>query len=197
MAGDQNTGIGLGFIDVLFAFVVGFGLENVREEPWVRELLNNWLDRELWMFILANTVVVGSWIGYHKAMMHLNREVDTWQSLLRFVIDAILLFEYFRLLGNIADPRLMFAIIFQVFTLYLLWDFIVKMEEVEAKKLARLWRPATAFWWLIFGIIYLLARNVPWTGYENTEWLFLAAAGFIGTFLYRFHLVPWRTTISR
>ena|SRR3990167_10704618 len=137
MAGDENTGIGLGFIDVLFAFVVGFGLENVAGKPWVGDLFNNRLDRDLWMFVLANTVVVGSWIGYHKAMMYLNREVDTWQALLRFIIDAILLFEYFRLLGNIANPRLMFAIISQIFILYLLWDLIVKTESTKGQEVAR------------------------------------------------------------
>ena len=197
MAGEQNTGIGLGFIDVLFAFVVGFGLENVNDKPWVRELLSNWLDRDLWMFVLANTVVVGSWIGYHKAMMYLNREVNNLQSLSRFIIDVILLFEYFRLLANIGDPRLMFAIIFQVFILYLLWNLIVKTEGTEAKKVARLWRPATVFWCFIFGITYLIARNVPWAGYENVEWLILASAGILGTFLYRLHWVPWRRAIDR
>ena len=193
MAGDQDTGIGLGFIDILFAFVVGFGLEDVRSKPWVSDLFHNWLDRDLWMFVLANTVVVGSWIGYHGAMMHLRKEVDTRQSLLRFVIDVILLFEYFRLLGNIGNPPLVFAIIFQIFVWYVLWDLIVRTEGTPGKE-APIVASATVFWGLIFGITWLIARKVPWTSYENAEWLTLAAAGMIGTFLYRVHWVPWRAS---
>lgn len=183
MDGDQNTGIGLGFIDILFAFVVGFGLENVQGKQWVRDLLHNWLDQDLWMFVLANAVVVGSWIGYHKAMMHLDREVDTWQSFWRFIIDMILLFQYFRLLGNIDNPRRVFAIIFWIFLLYVIWDWFVSTEPLGPQ--FAIGRGKTIFWFLILGGMYWLASRVPLTKYENTEWRILAAAGIFCSVMYR------------
>ena len=190
MSGDQNAGIGLSFIDILFAFVVGFGLDNVKDKPWVSDFLHNWTNRDLWMFVLGNAVVVGSWIGYHKVMMGLDREVNTWQSLLRFVVDVILLFVYFRLLANIDNPRLVFAIIFQIFFWYVIWDAIVRTEGAVGREVVK--DPIlTIFWFAIYGVTYLVALNVPWTKYESTEWLILATMGILWTFLYRLHWLPW------
>jgi hypothetical protein len=136
MNGNQTPKVGLSFIDILFAVVVGIGLERATGRPWFRNLPDYWLDLDFWMFVLGNTVVIASWVGYHRMMTEekLDPEVRSKQGLLRFLVDVVLLFLYCRIVVVIDAPLEAFTTIAWIFFLYLFWDWIVITERRVEKR---------------------------------------------------------------
>ncbi|MBI4443749.1 MAG: hypothetical protein HY649_10285 [Acidobacteria bacterium] len=181
MSDQPKSAVGLDFIEVLFAIVVGIGLERMMDNPWVTDLISNWARIDLWFFVLGNTVVIGSWVGYHKAMSRgLDPEIRTWQGFSRFLIDIILLFEYARLLTSFSNPRMVLYLIFQVFVLYVVWDCIVITEQSQGKH-----GGATIFWCIFFGLISWMGSKVPWMVNETNSWRILSVFSILGALLYR------------
>jgi hypothetical protein len=154
---NQASKVGLGFVDILFAVVVGIGFEQAIGRPWFRAFPYNWLDPDLWMFVLGNTVVIASWVGYHRMMTEeeLDPEVSSIQGTLRFVVDIFLLVLYCRLLVAIEGPLDALEIIVWVFSLYVVWDWIVVTERYVQKRSG-----VSLLWLVLFLGLYLGARGV-------------------------------------
>jgi len=153
---NQTSKVGLSFIDILFAVVVGIGFERAIGRPWFRDLPGNWSELDLWMFVLGNTVVIASWVGYHRMMTQekLDPEVGSVQGFLRFLVDVILLFLYCRIVVVI-DARLeAFRTIAWVFLLYLVWDWIVISERRIEKRSG-----VTLLWFAVFLGLYFGVRK--------------------------------------
>ena len=157
MSENQTSKVGLGFVDILFAVVVGIGFEQAIERPWFRAFPYNWLAPDLWMFVLGNTIVIASWVGYHRMMTEeeLDPEVSSLQGALRFVLDIFLLVLYCRLLVAIEDPLDALEIIAWVFSLYVIWDWIVITERYVQKRSG-----VSLLWFVLFLGLYFGARGV-------------------------------------
>lgn len=161
----KGPAVGLTFIDILFAVVVGVGLTDVTGRAWITDFFANWRGADLWAFILGNTVVVASWVGYHKMMAGrfkahagasaepLDPEVRTPQGVLRFIIDIVLLFLYYRLLVRIDYPLLVLSLVCWIFLLYIIWDCIVVTEQPIGKR-----GGVTLIWTVFFILVFLVAR---------------------------------------
>ncbi|HZO99857.1 MAG TPA: DUF4406 domain-containing protein [Terriglobia bacterium] len=196
MAEKHEERIGLSFIDILFAVVVGIGFERATSKPWFRDLLHNWWDLELWMFLLGNTIVIASWIGYHRMMTkeRLDPEIVSVKGFLRFFVDVTLLFFYCRILVVIDAPPDAFRTIVWIFTLYLVWDLIVITEKRVEKRSG-----VSLLWFLVFLIIYSIASKFGKTpgGIVWHALCFLATCSAVG---YRIHAhipVPLLDRIAR
>jgi hypothetical protein len=177
-----NPTLAVGFIDILFAFVIGFGLESVKEERWVSDFIHNWKDLSLWFFVLSNVVVIGSWVGYHRTT--LPQDLDNLPHTLRFVIDVILVFLYFRLMRNIDgphfDPHLMFAIMFQAFVWYGIGDVMALFDRQDR------WRQelATAGGLSLSFFLWQYARKLLAEG-NDSRWRKLILGEALVLILYR------------
>ena len=196
MSENQTSKVGLGFVDILFAIVVGIGFERAIGRPWFRSLSGNLLELDLWMFVLSNTVVIASWVGYHRMMTEerLDPEVSSVQGFLRFVVDIILLFLYCRLLVVIDAPLDAFKTIAWVFFLYLIWDWIVITERHVEKRSG-----VSALWFVLFLALYFgMSRFPQILGIRLCYlWCFL---GIFSAFAYRLHArlrVPMLDEITR
>jgi Domain of unknown function (DUF4406) len=195
---EKGTAVGLTFIDILFAVVVGVGLTEVTSRPWVTDFLGNWRELGLWVFIFGITVVVASWVGYHKMMagepatdtrrpaQPLDPEIRTWQGFSRFIIDIVLLFLYYRLLVRIDHPLLVLSLVLVIFVLYVAWDCVVITEQPIGKR-----GGVTVIWTVFFLLVFLVARyrlqTVDWLA-----WLLLLIGCICGAVAYRLH--KWRRT---
>jgi hypothetical protein len=178
---NRTSKVGLGFVDILFAIVVGIGFERAIGRPWFRSLPDHWLELDLWMFLLGNTVVIASWVGYHRMMTEekLDPEVSSVQGLLRFVVDILLLFLYCRLLVIIDAPLDAFRIIAWIFFLYVAWDWIVITERRVEKRSG-----VSLLWFVVFlGLYFGMSRFRKAQGVSLCySWCFL---GVCSAFAYR------------
>ena len=193
MSNEKGPAVGLTFIDILFAVVVGVGLTDVTGRAWVTNFLGNLGDPELWAFILGNTVVVASWVGYHKMMAGqsgpdaeaspkpLDPELRTPQGVVRFIIDVVLLFLYYRLLVRTDYPLLVLSLVCWVFVLYVLWDCVVITEQAIGKR-----GGVTLIWTALLFLVYLAGRYcLPMT--NRVGWICLYICGTLFAWGYRYH----------
>jgi len=173
----------LGFVDILFAVVVGIGFERAIGKPWFRALPYKWLDLDLWMFVLGNTIVIASWVGYHRMMTEekLDPEVGSPQGVLRFVVDIILLVLYCRLLVASDAPLDAFETIAWIFSLYVIWDWIVITERYVEKRSG-----VSLLWFAVFLGLYFGARKVQTLPGEFSRFL-PCLLGICFAIAYRFH----------
>jgi len=178
---NQSSKVGLSFIDILFAVVVGIGFERAIGRPWFRNLLDNRLDLDFWMFVLGNTVVIASWVGYHRMMTEakLDPEVSSVQGFLRFLVDVILLFLYCRIVVVIDAPLEAFWTIAWIFLLYLVWDWIVITERRVEKRSG-----VSLLWFVVFLGLYFGVRKFGKTQGELLLYCFL---GICFAVAYRLH----------
>jgi hypothetical protein len=178
---EQASGVGLSFIDILFAIVVGIGFEQAIERPWFRDLISNWSSRDLWLFVFANAVVIASWIGYHRMMTEekLDPAVRGWQGFVRFPVDILLLFFYCRLVVRLDYPGEVFTTTAWVFGLYLIWDLVVITERRVEKRsgVSAVW--FAAFLALSYGSQEVVKLKGEW------YWYPCCVLGLFGVFLYR------------
>ncbi|MGH9450235.1 MAG: hypothetical protein ACRD11_06785 [Terriglobia bacterium] len=111
------------FIDILFAIVLGIGIEAIVTEPWLKDY-HGFARLAFWTFVLAGMVVIGSWLGYHIAMRELGRGITGRRQFFRFCIDICLLFEYARILKRFDDLNFVLLQIAVIYVWYLLWDLV-------------------------------------------------------------------------
>ncbi len=200
MSKKKGPAVALSFIDILFAVVVGVGLTGVVGKPWVADFFANVNALDLWVFVLANTVVVASWVGYHKMMAGapatdgepitepLDPEIRTVQGFLRFLIDIVLLFLYFRMLVEIDHPILVLGVIVWVFVLYVGWDCIVITEHPIGK------RGGVTIMWAIFFLAAFLVGRYALSPANHIAWLCLLLGSIDGAVSYR--LQKWHKTFA-
>jgi hypothetical protein len=199
MSTQRGPAIGLSFIDILFALVVGVGLTEVIRRPWVTDFLGNWRELDLWVFVLGNTVVVASWVGYHKMMAGepttnagrlaepLDPEIRSGQSFVRFVIDIVLLFLYYRLLVRIDNPLLVPCLVCWIFFFYIVWDCVVITEQPIGKR-----GGVTVIWTLFLILVFFAGRYYLLTAHSPAGWFCLFIGGICGAVAYRLH--KWHKT---
>ena len=143
------------------------------------------------MFVLGNTVVIASWVGYHRMMTEekLDPEVSSVQGFLRFLVDVILLFLYCRIVVVIDAPLDVFRTIVWVFLLYLVWDLIVITERRVEKRSG-----VSLLWFVTFLGLYCAARELE-KGWGQFVWYPSCFLGICFAFAYRFQ-ARYRTPLD-
>jgi len=113
------------FIDILFAVVTGqsfvFLASNMGVSAWLANISNNVVT--FGDAILAYSLMVTSWIGYHASTTKL-----PMKNVGRFIIDIVLLFLYYLAFVNVTSFSYTSLIIFAVFLLYFIWS-LVRLNE--------------------------------------------------------------------
>lgn len=131
----DERSVGIGFVDVLFALVMGQILSSVNwsalySADW-RELLGRPHPR-IANLIVATVVTLASWIGYHNSANRPRFKIRfvNW-PLFQFVLDIVLVLDYWLLatlaagrLGATPSNRLTAFLVFLAFVLYALWDLV-------------------------------------------------------------------------
>ena len=146
------------FVEVLFAVVIGQSFLALSApsgiSSWVASPLQN--ITTLGNVILAYSLVVTSWIGYHDSVKRL-----PMRNVGRFVIDIILLFLYSLAFANVKSFATMSIILFAVFLLYFTWTIIrlyeyypVRVEYHLMKRTAQASIFASAFFVVALLIIF-------------------------------------------
>jgi len=121
------------FVDILFAVVLATSFSTILSPQG----LPNWLMNPLANItilgnvLLAYTLVITSWIGYHMSVSKL-----PIKSVWRFLIDILLLFLYNAAFMNITSFQIISIILAIVFMCYLIW---VTIRYFEYKQEASLW----------------------------------------------------------
>lgn len=124
----DNLRSGLGFVDVLFALVVGAVLQHL-QEPWKVG------GATLAHLVLAGAATVSSWIGYRNSASRSEFKIRFVNlPFLQFAIDILLVALYWVLANGVeglkGSPRqvptykLEVAAVFAAFCLYLAWDLV-------------------------------------------------------------------------
>jgi hypothetical protein len=115
------TRIHLDLIDIVFGVIVGVSFTDFREI-----LVPISIKFETFTLLLAYVTVIGSWIGYHRAI---NRKPD--ESVVRFIIDLIILYLYFYLIYSIRDFLTVIMVLPTIFGFYTIWAIV---RDIEFKK---------------------------------------------------------------
>ena len=136
----DTRSVGLGFIDVLFALVVGKVLDSLARPASVPPVGR-------WQLALAFVVTVGSWVGYHNS---LNRPTYLVRfpnlPLCQFILDTALVVVYYFLavtaegVTRSARPASALPEVWLVatsFVLYVLWDWVGLLIRKDARYLRR------------------------------------------------------------
>lgn len=126
----DKTRIGLGFIDVLFALVIGRALEPL--DTW-----DNVPNVGRAQLVLAVAMVATSWIGYHSSTnrpAHFVRFNFGSHPLYQFGIDCLLVGIYWMLVissegvgnywANDTTARTEAVLVAMAFALFVAWDFV-------------------------------------------------------------------------
>jgi len=123
----DRSKVGLGFVEVLFALVVGKILEPI---SWHGTAAIPWPART--QLILAAVVTLTSWVGYHNSINRPQFKITfmNW-PLAQSVIDILLVADYWLLATSAqtnmkakpsASPQAI--LVLAAFVLYLLWDLV-------------------------------------------------------------------------
>ena len=119
------------FIEFLFAVVIGQSFLLLSSptgvSSWVANPLGNILT--LGNAILAYSLVVTSWIGYHDSTQKL-----PMRNVGRFVIDILLLFLYSLTFAKLNSFATISIILFAVFLLYFAWTLIRLYEYFQVRR---------------------------------------------------------------
>ncbi|ABK78625.1 hypothetical protein CENSYa_2021 [Cenarchaeum symbiosum A] len=85
---------------------------------------------------VSYVIIVSSWIGYSRSLSK-RPYSDNWQGSARFVLDIMILFEYFYLLSISTTEYFTEqfpAVVFTIFVTYAVWDRIKRSEYKYLKK---------------------------------------------------------------
>jgi Na+/H+ antiporter NhaD/arsenite permease-like protein len=132
-SGPPLTRIHLDLIDIVFGVIVGVSFTDFREL-----LVPFSIKFETFTLFLAYVTVIGSWIGYHRAI---NKETDEKpdDSVVRLIIDLVILYLYFYLIYSINNFLTVLMVLPTIFGCYLLWaiardyEFNKKFKEKGEK----------------------------------------------------------------
>ena len=196
----DERSVGIGFVDVLFALVMGQILASVnwnvlhsadwaglfsRPHPHIANLL------------VATVVTLASWIGYHNSVNRPRFKIRfiNW-PLLQFVVDIVLVLDYWLLAtlagGSAGVPpssRLTAFLVFLAFLLYCFWDLISFLIGRQ-RKYQELIQPPEDRWpgynlrrnattWLC-ALLILIAWQVDAHINESTASIYLLDIAIIG-----------------
>ena len=127
---EKRSALFVRFIDILFAIVTGqsfvFLASSAGVSSWIANPSQNVVT--FGDAILAYSLMVTSWIGYHASTTKL-----PMKNVGRFIIDIILLFFYYLAFVNVKSFGSTSIIIFAVFFLYFAWSSIRLYEYYDAR----------------------------------------------------------------
>jgi len=130
IAEKERSDLFVRFIEFLFAVVIGQSFLFLSSQAgvfsWVTNPLRNILT--LGNAILAYSLVVTSWIGYHDSTKKL-----PMKNVGRFVIDIFLLFLYSLTFASLNSFSTISLILFAVFLLYFAWTIIRLYEYYQVR----------------------------------------------------------------
>jgi hypothetical protein len=155
--GPQLSTIYTSFVDILFAVVLAQSFillaDPTKGGKWFSDPVGNLLT--LADVVLAYTLVVTSWVGYHRSVLNV-----PIKSIWRFFLDLVLLFLYWYAFASVQYFGTILVILFAVFVVYLAWT-AVRIYEYRTEGSPRKFMKRTVHA-LIFCIVFLaliLFRN--------------------------------------
>jgi len=115
---DEKARIYIDLVDILFGIIIGTSFT---------QFFPISLNFQAFAVFLAYMTVIGSWVGYHRAII---KSKDK-KSELRFIIDLVLLYFYAYLIFSVNDFPSMVTIFPIIFFLYFIWSFARSKETDE------------------------------------------------------------------
>jgi hypothetical protein len=140
----DERSVGIGFVDVLFALVIGKVLASV---GW--NGLHQLTRTELANLGVATVITLASWIGYHNSYNRPKFKIRFFNlPLAQFSLDIMMVFVYW-LLASVAtsDPlsrhpaAVTAGLVFVTFVLYVLWDLVGILIGAQEKPYQKLLQP--------------------------------------------------------
>lgn len=202
MSENGKDRIVIDFIDPLFAVALNVSFAVIFYEPWFKDLRLIFEPQHLFALgtlFLAYSVVITSWVGYHRSIRRKWIDVEKRAGRLRFILDVLLLIAYFVLLTSYGNFRRELWLAVLIFVLFVAWDQGKRKEwpEQSPDDVAR--RGVTVFWLIVLAIpatVYTV--RPPGARFEWEDWLVLASA-IAATFLYRKHknALWWKSMLVR
>lgn len=189
MSTRERSQLFVGLIDIMFGVVLAqsliFQTSSSGVPSWASNLQQNFIP--LGDALLAYTLVVTSWIGYHESVKEL-----PIKNVGRFIIDILLLFFYYEAFINISSFRNTTIIIAIVFFLYLAWTSI-RLHEYGLRRDLIIRSAVTGFFSISFLLIALGSIYFP----DSTSEGVLLILAFIFLILYRVRYKTWARIRAR
>ena len=160
------------------------------------EILNDDNFLKTTSLFLVYVIIISGWVGYARSMSEKPHK-DNHHGILRFVIDLVILFEYFYLLqltkhpGNFQDEFVW--VISIIFWSYFIWD-VIKYVEYRGKKVRN--RIGVT---LLFAIICLAISGVYYLTQTNevietdSTIVFIAYIANMLIIILGYRIVKWNT----
>ena len=132
----DDASVGIGFVDVLFALVIGQALLSVTWRDVHRISGTKAAD-----LLVAVVVTLTSWIGYHNSLNRPKFKIRfiNW-PLTQFILDILMVFVYWLLVTSSGLARSIHhpdgvtaGLVLAAFVLYCLWDFVSNRIVRQAK----------------------------------------------------------------
>jgi|SRR5437016_1653052 len=185
----ERSKLFVGLIDIMFGVVIAqsliFQTSSSGIPSWASNIQQNFI--QLGDALLAYTLVVTSWIGYHESVKEL-----PIKHVGRFFIDILLLFFYYLAFINISSFRNTTSIIAIVFFLYLAWT-IIRLYEYGLRRDLTKRSIVTGF----FSILFLLIALGSISFSDSTSEGVLLILAFIFLIGYRVRYKTWARIRAR
>jgi len=121
----------VGFIDILFAVVIGQSFVLLIDKEYYANWFNNIPANAFGLatLLLVYGLVISSWVGYHQSVKKYEL-----RSIWRFLIDVILLFLYYVAFANANNFDIILGILIASFVSYSVWDLLRVIEYLESPR---------------------------------------------------------------
>jgi len=165
-------------IDVIFGIVIALSFVGI--PPALQTAVRSPQSFSVWSLAVAYGMVATSWVSYHAAVR--NQPHKTW---FRFVLDLLLVFDYFVLVNYSSVPRVVFSAYAAMFFLYFFWDALKWVEYPDVEVLRKIALRA-AYPIASFGLLLLVWGTGSWStpGPTGTSEFWILAA-LVGTVVLR------------
>ena len=189
---DNGGRIGVVFIDVLFAIVMGISATEILGEPWYKQgptfVWQSSFGFEMGVLLLGYATLITSWVGYHRSVGTIPQEIGTFSQWVTFVIDILLLACYLLILTKFKDFGFVLVMLFLVFGLYVIWDIFHQRQRTSSDAESRQRMGVSRFWAVYFALLLVAycLLELKDAIQVTVDWGFLSLA-FAGIVLYRLH----------
>jgi hypothetical protein len=162
-------------IDVIFGIVIALSFGSI--PPVLQTAVQAPFSFSVWSLAVAYGMVATSWVSYHASVR--KQPHKTW---FRFVLDLLLVFDYFVIVNYSSIPRVVFPAYVAMFLLYVFWDALkwVEYPDVEVPKKAAL---RVAYPIASVGLLLLVWGTGNWNAPGSTAisvaWLLVALVGTV------------------
>jgi hypothetical protein len=197
---NNNSTIGIDFIGVLFAMVIGISGEDILTKEWFAPgpfatfqpiYLFNILT-----LVLGYSTVILSWLGYQRMIRVYPHKLETPSGFFTFVVDILLLACYLLILVKFENFGFVLLMLVMVYWLYVLWDRLHWQQYApcgEGPRSEQILRRlgVTRFWAIVFTLTFVTYWQMGlWDGSSGAgDALFLILA-YLFTISYRYlHII--------